>query len=192
MTARSVAYADLEQDTLHRDVDGVLWAVCTGSPTGAPDYAKELHPGRQRIAMENLLCACCKRPAARDERGMTWIMPLLDDATDTIWEGVQTAIPPMCEACAALSPQVCPRLRDGHVELRVREAEPIGVRGTLYPRPGQHHAPEPDALVLYDSPDLPFVVARQLVRELRRTTVITGALSTPSHQRLAGLPTKGQ
>ncbi|MFG2774736.1 hypothetical protein [Streptomyces sp. NPDC048350] len=92
------------QTDLRRDVDGVLWAVCAGTATGGTDYAKELHPDRQRTAMENLLCACCQQPAARDERGMTWILPLLGNAKDTVWEGVQTAIPPMCAVCAALSP----------------------------------------------------------------------------------------
>ncbi|WP_328491288.1 hypothetical protein [Streptomyces zaomyceticus] len=171
-SARGITYADPEQDDRHRDIDGVLWVVCAGSATGGTEYAKELHPDRQCTAMDLLLCAGCKLPAARNKRGMTWILPLLDDATDTVWEGVQTAIPPVCEVCADLAPQACPVLRDGHVELRVREAEVIGVRGTLYPRPGQNHSPDPDALVLYDSPDLPFVVARQLIRELRDVTVV--------------------
>ncbi|MFE0654584.1 hypothetical protein ACFVZH_39340 [Streptomyces sp. NPDC059534] len=171
-TAHGVAYADPAQDAAHRDIDGVLWAVCTGSATGGTDYASELHPERQRIAMERLLCAGCKKPAARDERGMAWGLPLLDDAADTVWDRVQTAIPPMCEVCAVLTPQVCPQLREGHVELRVREAELVGVRGTLYPRSSQGGTVDPDALLLYDDPDLPFVIARQSVRELRRITVV--------------------
>ncbi|MGP4089640.1 hypothetical protein [Streptomyces sp. KR55] len=63
--------------------------------------------------------------------------------------------------------------------LRVKEAEQIGVRGTLYPRPGDPGAPIDDALVLYDSPDLPFIVARQIVRELRRCTVVHFAAAAP-------------
>ncbi|MFF5020246.1 hypothetical protein [Streptomyces sp. NPDC001165] len=85
----------------------------------------------------------------------------------------------MCEVRAERAPRLCPRLREGHVKLRVREAEPIGVRGTLYPRPGEHGEPDTDALVLYDSPDLPFVVAHQAVRELRRTTVVDFAAAIP-------------
>ena len=120
-----------------------------------------------------------QEPGRRDEHGMLWVLPLLDAAVDTHWEGVHSAIPPLCAACAETAPRLCPRLREGHVQLRVREAEPIGVRGTLHPRPGGQDAPDPDALVLYDSPNLPFVVARQAVRELRRTTVVTFAAAIP-------------
>lgn len=171
ITSAGVEYADPLQDELHRDLD-TLWEQCGGNATGRPAYAAEFHPARQKITMEGLLCAGCKAPAARDVRGMAWVLPLLDDVPPRGWEGVHTVIPPMCKACAEGAPQWCPPLRDGHVELRVREAEQIGVRGTLYPRPGEHGVPDHDALVLYDSPDLPFVVARQVVRELRQTTVV--------------------
>ncbi|MGX4695078.1 hypothetical protein [Streptomyces sp. JNUCC 63] len=179
VTAACVAYADLVRDALARDLDGVLWTLCGGTTTGRPEYAAELHPERQRTAMDDLLCAGCKKPAARDERGMLWVLALLDDVAAASWEGVRSAIPPMCEACAEQAPRLCPRLREGHAKLRVREAEPIGVRGTLYPRPGGQGAPDLDALVLYDSPDLPFVVARQAVRELRRITVVAFAAAIP-------------
>jgi hypothetical protein len=179
ITASGVAYADPVQDALARDLDGALWTLCRGMASGKPKYAAELHPERQKTAMDELLCAGCKQPAARDENGMLWVLPLLDDAVETTWEGVHAAIPPMCEACADQAPRRCPVLREGHVKLRVLEAELIGVRGTLYPRPGEPGEPEADALVLYDSPDLPFVVARQAVRELRRTTVVAFAAVIP-------------
>jgi hypothetical protein len=179
ITSAGIAYADPVQDALQRDLDNVLWTLCGGTATGGPAYAAELHPERQRTAMEGLLCAGCAKPADRDQRGMLWILPLLDDATDTVWERVHTEIPPMCKDCGKKAPRLCPRLRDGHVELRVREAEQIGVRGTLHPRPGEHGVPDPDALVLYNSPDLPFVIARQVVRELRQVTVATFAAAIP-------------
>ncbi|MFF4575686.1 hypothetical protein [Streptomyces sp. NPDC001410] len=179
VTASGVAYADPVQDAISRDLDGVLWAVCGGTTTGRPEYAAELHPERQRAAMEDLLCACCKETAAHDERGMLWTLPLLDDMPAGRWEGVLSAIPPMCEPCSDEAPRLCPRLREGHLVLRVREAELIGVRGTLYPRPGEQVPLEPNALVLYDSPDLPFVIARQAVRELRSTTVVRFAATIP-------------
>lgn len=72
---------------------------------------------------------------------------------------------------------LCPRLRKGHVRLRVREADLIGVRGTLHPRPGALGPPDSDALVRHDSPETPFVIARQAVRELRRTTVVAAFLA---------------
>ncbi|MGW1157762.1 hypothetical protein ACWD48_05950 [Streptomyces sp. NPDC002519] len=77
------------------------------------------------------------------------------------------------------APRLCPMLRQGHVKLRVQEAESIGLRGTLYPRPGEPDKPDEDALILYDSPHLPFVVARQAVRELRRITVVAFAACIP-------------
>ncbi|MFK0143411.1 hypothetical protein [Streptomyces murinus] len=177
VTTSGMEYADPAHDALGRDVDGVLWELRGGTATGRPDYA-DLHPERQRDAMENFSCAGCNGPADRDGRGMSWLLPLLGTVT-TCWEGVQTTIPPTCTGCAEASPRRCPELRKGHVRLRVREAEPIGVRGTLYPRPGEPGAPEPDTLVLYDSPDLPFVVARHAVRELRRTTVVAFSAAIP-------------
>lgn len=179
VTASGVEYADPVQDALARDLDGALWALCGGTATGRPEYAAELHPERQPAAMDGFLCAGCGKPAARDERGMLWLLPLLDAAAATSWEGVRTAIPPMCEACAEATPRLCPVLRAGHVKLRVQEAEPIGVRGTLYPRPGEPGEPDTGALVLYDSPDMRFVVARQAVRELRRTTVVAFGAAIP-------------
>ncbi|MFD8229446.1 hypothetical protein ACFV16_35710 [Streptomyces massasporeus] len=61
----------------------------------------------------------------------------------------------------------------------MREDEPIGVRPTRYPRPGIVGSPDLDALVRHDSPGLPFVVAREAVRELRRTTVVAFAAAIP-------------
>ncbi|MGW6603536.1 hypothetical protein [Streptomyces sp. NPDC055036] len=179
ITAKGVAYADPIQDALRRDLDNVLWAVCGGESTGSPEYAADLHPDRQRTAMEQLRCAVCKKLGARDDRGMAWVLPLLDDTQATAWEGVRTVIPPMCEHCVETAPRRCPRLRAGHVELRAQEAEQVGVRGTLYPRPGEDGEPDPDAVVLYESPDLPFVIARQVVRELRSITVVTFAAALP-------------
>ncbi|MFD5659864.1 hypothetical protein [Streptomyces hirsutus] len=177
VTAFGVAYEDPVADAIARDQDGVLWAVCRGTAAGKPEYAAELHPERQKAAMEGFLCACCKKPAARDDHGMLWVLPLLGEPES--WEGLRSAIPPMCEACAQTAPRMCPQLREGHVKLRVREAELVGVRGTLYPRPDRPGAPDLDALVFYDYPDLPFVVARQAVRELRHTTVVAFAAAIP-------------
>ncbi|MFK0159147.1 hypothetical protein ACIQVK_44640 [Streptomyces sp. NPDC090493] len=179
VTASGVAYADPVQDALARDLDGALWTLCRGEASGRPEYAAELHPERQKTAMDELLCAGCKKPADRNEHGMLWVLPLLDDAVAADWEAVRSAIPPMCEPCADRAPNLCPVLREGHVKLRVLEAEQIGVRGTLYPRPGEPGEPQADVLVLYDSPDLPFVVARQAVRELCRITVVAFAARLP-------------
>ncbi|WP_406054016.1 hypothetical protein OG462_42535 [Streptomyces sp. NBC_01077] len=153
ISALGVAYANPVRDAYQADLDGVLWALCGGTQTGGPAYAKELHPMRQKAVMMRPLCAGCKELPERDERGTLLLLRLLDDALDTVWEGVRTVIPPMCEDCADEAKENCPRLLDGHVELRVREAEKVGVRGTLHPRFGESVEPDPDAVVLYDTPD---------------------------------------
>ncbi|MFJ3099778.1 hypothetical protein [Streptomyces hydrogenans] len=176
ITQEGVFFADPVWDALARDPDGALWEVWGGCPSGRPVYAAELQPDRQQTAMESLSCAGCKRPASRSKLGMLWVLPVLDYGEVTVWEGVRTVIPPMCEDCANEAKRRCPRLRKGWVELRVREAELIGVRGTLYPRPGSGEEPDSAALVLYGSADLPFVVGRGLVRELTNVTLVaTGA-----------------
>lgn len=88
---------------------------------------------------------------------------------------------PSCHADGGrrTAPILCPRLRDGHVRLRVREAGAIGVRGTLHPRPGAPGTPGRGAPVLRRSPGLPFASARQVVRELRHLTAIAYAASVP-------------
>lgn len=177
ITPAGVHYADPAQDRLHRDLD-TLWEQCTGTPTGPPQHTAELHPARQKKAMEELLCGGCQAPAARHSDGMTWVLPLYDDTPPANWDGIHTTIPPMCTPCANTAPQWYPRLREGHVELHVREADHIGVHGTLYPRPDHPETPDPHALVPYNSPDLPFIVARHVVRELHRTTLIR--LTTPT------------
>ncbi|WP_136103278.1 hypothetical protein [Streptomyces sp. S816] len=60
-----VSYADPAHDALARDADGVLRELCGGTATGRPDYA-DLHTGRRRETMDNLRCAGCNEPAARD------------------------------------------------------------------------------------------------------------------------------
>ncbi|MFJ4084899.1 hypothetical protein ACIP2Z_38900 [Streptomyces iakyrus] len=179
VTAAGVAYVDPVQDALARDLDGALWALCEGTAAGKPEYANPLHPERQREAMDGFLCACCKKPAARNQDGMLWVLPLLNRAADTRWEGITCGIPPMCESCGESAPRYCPRLREGHVTLRVKEAELIGMRGTLYPRPGAPGIPQPDTLVRYGSPDLPFVVAHEAVRELCEITVVGFGTAIP-------------
>ncbi|MFF8847951.1 hypothetical protein ACF08N_35480 [Streptomyces sp. NPDC015127] len=77
--------------------------------------------------MEAMLCACCKQLAARDERGMAWLLPSSTNATDTVWEGVRTVIPPMCEVCADLAPRACPGCGTATWSSASAEAEQIGV-----------------------------------------------------------------
>ncbi|MEU7086793.1 helix-turn-helix transcriptional regulator [Streptomyces achromogenes] len=177
MTPQGIAYANPGVDVASR-VDDVLWEARVGTRTGRPRHAV-LHPARLRDVMQELRCAGCKGLPDRTADGVPWVLPLLaDEAPGGGWEGVLTSIPPMCQDCASAATTLCPWLSDGYVKLRVRQAEHVGVRGNLYRRPGESEtSPElvltdVDTLVRYDSPDLPFVVAREPVRELRECTVI--------------------
>nr|WP_202513365.1 MULTISPECIES: hypothetical protein [unclassified Streptomyces] len=168
LTPAGVFYADPRVDRGSRDDDQVLWLVCGGQQTGRRVF-QVMHPARQREAMRALRCVTCNEPGARNADGMLWLLPLLAEGTG--WEGVQTTVPPSCEPCADRVAERCPWMRDGYVRLRVRVAEQIGVRGTLYPRPGQPDPVRSDVLVRYDSPDARYVVARYAVRELSEATV---------------------
>ncbi|WP_406290619.1 hypothetical protein [Streptomyces sp. NBC_00209] len=141
-TRSDVFCDDARADRRHRDDDGVLWEVWGGHQTGPRVYTL-FHPVHQREAMRALPCATCGRPADRKAAGMLWLLPLLDGppAEGTTWEGVQTTIPPSCVPCADRVATGCPWMRDGHVRLRARIAEQVGVHGTLYSRAEQ---PGPD------------------------------------------------
>ncbi|MFC9534443.1 hypothetical protein ACFT38_28450 [Streptomyces sp. NPDC056975] len=68
------------------------------------------------------------------------------------------------------------------VQLSAREAEQVGVRGTLYARPDEWGLPAEDTFVPYDSAELAFVIAREAVRELRGITVY-GPTTCPVTER---------
>lgn len=122
--------------------------------------------------MEALNCAVCVAPADRSALGMLWLLPLLDESVSGLWEGMLTSIPPICASHAEIAPEYCPVLREGHAVLRVRRAELVGVRGTVYPRPGTSQSLERDAVVLHDSPQARFVVAQEAVRRLSAVSVV--------------------
>ena len=108
-----IAYADETPED--RDQHGVLWnARALRQGTGRAIYG-DVHPGRQRVAMDHLLCQVCGRAADRDDRGLLW---LLED-THGDWarwpEGLMTTHPPLCLPCAGKSVQMCPHLIDSSV-----------------------------------------------------------------------------
>ncbi|MBC2879310.1 MULTISPECIES: hypothetical protein [Streptomyces] len=149
-----------------RDIDGTLWQRWAGTPTGALRPA-EHHPARQRIAMERLLCAVGGGPPDRQpHRGMLWLLPAEPplSLTRTRPRDVLTATPPTCMFCAHRALITCDALRRGHLALRVPEAEPVGVRGTVYSPTGP---PVRQQFVAFTDPAIRWVVAEQLVLELR-------------------------
>ena len=170
---RGVAYANEEPGD--RDSRGVLWRrekVAYGR--GRPLFAR-LHTGRQRYAMERLLCNVCAQPADRDGDGVLWM--LVNDRDDSggwgQWPtGAGVTEPPICRGCAEVAKRLCPELRrQGHVLVRVSDMPIAGVNGTVY-RPGADRpVPVTNQLLPYAA-DLRWVVAAHLVRELRDPLIV--------------------
>jgi hypothetical protein len=155
-----------------RDARGVLWqrpAVRHG--VGKPEFGK-VHPLRQRQTMRRLLCQVCAEPAHRNDHGVLWLLP--DHRSDWAgWpEGMACTEPPVCVPCVAVSLRLCPALRRGAAAVRVRQFEVVGVRGALYRRSLFGPAAVEDVNLAYDDPDIRWVVASALIRELRGCTLV--------------------
>ncbi|MGW7248800.1 hypothetical protein [Streptomyces decoyicus] len=159
--------------TLDRDSRGALWKrVLLRQGEGKPQYGYA-HPQRQRRAMRRFLCQVCARPAHQDDRGTLWLLEGVEDEWAGWPDGLLTTNPPVCLSCAPKAVQHCPELRDGYVALRVAESEVCGVRGRLYRRGYDTQAvPCERRVVLYDEPEIRWVLAEQSVRELQSCTIV--------------------
>lgn len=168
-----------------RDERGVLWARCSQNRQGNQVLGKpswsEVHPSRQRECMEALLCQGCAQQPSRTSLGYLFLATPPPGATTTDWvEGHQTAQPPLCLEHAVVATERCGHLlREGVVALRSRVPRLYGVLGTVYESNGLA-PPEPmelgpecdDAPLSYKvRRHTPWILASQLVRELRGVTV---------------------
>ncbi|UQW99114.1 hypothetical protein [Streptomyces sp. RerS4] len=159
----------------------VLWERWGGAGIGAPEYAV-FDPEVQRRATDRLLCVHCLGWPDRDPRtGMLWLLHAQDDAD--VWPAdILTITPPICRLHARHAVERCAGLRLGYVAVRVREAEPVGVIGTLYDRHGA--VVSSDELVLFtDTHRIRHVLARYLVLELRGAVPDPTVLPTPAADR---------
>lgn len=164
-----------------RDAHGVLWqrpAVRHG--VGKPEFGK-VHPLRQRRAMRQLLCQVCAEPAGRNEDGVLWLLRDYRDDWPNWPDRMACNEPPVCLACVPLSLRLCPALRRGAVAVRVREFEVAGVRGALYRKGMFGPVAVEDVNLTYDDPDIRWVVASALIRELRGRTFVPLAELTGQH-----------
>ncbi|MEU3073309.1 hypothetical protein [Streptomyces laurentii] len=156
-TPNGLAYTDEHAED--RSIEGVLLGV-VGERSES-----------QRFAMERLLCRVCAEPAERSRDGMLWLLPLPSDTPDQRrredWpEGVMAIEPPVCGEHARAAP---PFWEGGYQVFYAAEAELVGVYGTLHPAPGVLADPV-ERILRFDDPRMPWMVATQFVRQLRRLT----------------------
>jgi hypothetical protein len=175
VVARHAGIAFAGEVISDRDRCGVLWQRMLSRPgIGRPEFG-DVHSGRQRRAMGNLLCQVCARPADHDRRGTLWLLPDYPGYHQD-WPGwperMATPEPPVCLPCAHTALRICPALRKGHVAIRVGHSVVSGIRGVVY-RPGPLlPTPVDEVLVAHDDPAARWTLAAQLIRELFHCTIV--------------------
>ena len=153
-----VYYADERPED--RDVDNILWERWGGVASGPVAMAHH-HPVRQREVMDAALkCAVCKGEPDRDDRGVLWLLHVdaTTRATLTFPTDITTATPAVCAKDAVRALKACQVLQRGFIAVRVRDAEIVGVRGTVY---SPTSSPLLDQDVRLDDDRIHRVVARQ-------------------------------
>ncbi len=155
-----------------RDRGGVLWArVERTSRKGKPIYSL-MNSERQRECMHDLLCQVCSEPASRNEDGWLFLDWRKPQDPPTWPEGSLTNMPPLCEPCAQVAAEQCPHA-GRFVPLRVKLPRLWGVSGVAYQWTGSAWRKD-DTIpwMKYGSDGLNAVLASQLIRELRKVTVV--------------------
>lgn len=156
-----------------RDARGVLWGRVGHAPgQGRPHYS-EMHPARQRAAMLGRLCQVCAGPASRTRAGWLFLAHQEDDTPPGWPDGFLSVQPPLCLPCAGQAVRECPSLAGRALALRVRKPVPFGVYGNVYlPGPAELEEVGAGHTLRYGDPATRWMVASQLVMELRRCTVV--------------------
>ncbi|MEU3289876.1 hypothetical protein [Streptomyces longwoodensis] len=175
-----IRYAD-ERGT-DRDDRGVLWSRrANARGTGRPLHGL-VHPGRQRLAMDRLLCQVCGEPADRDDRGVLWLVEDDRGLWDGWPDGLLTTHPPTCRVCIRAAREQCPHMWKGSVLVRVGSSDVCAVYGRRYTATGTGAMVAAAEIVPFDSPMLRWMVAAQLVRELSDCRIVS------ADEELAVLP----
>jgi hypothetical protein len=166
-----IAY--LDETLADRDERGVLWFRTPSHPGHGHPLFNKVHPLRQRRAMRRLLCGVCANPADRTDQGVLFLLRDFRDDWPGWPENMAAIEPPVCAPCVRLATRMCPALRKGAVAVRVRHAPIVGVRGACY-RAGPGLVPQPvnEVTVAYEDPQVRWVRAINLVRELHDCTII--------------------
>lgn len=162
-----VAYSHERPDDRAHEV---LWDRVVVAPGRGEPHFRLLHSGRQRRAMLDLLCQHCGRPASRTPDGTLFVLP---DEPRFRQADSLTRHPPVCVPHAHLAAGVCPALRrHGHVAVRAHRCTPWGVFGTHYHPGASGPEPNEEMELRFGDPELPWMVAGQIVLRLRRAHVV--------------------
>ncbi|MFC9280846.1 hypothetical protein [Streptomyces collinus] len=161
-----------DEDPRDRPMRGVLWARCGFNPrderqmpTGEPEW-KLMHPYRQMITMQTLHCQVCAKPA-RTPLGFIFLAGPKDE--DPTKSTIYTNQPPVCVKHARAAAALCPHLEKGPMVFLARSAPLYGVHGVIYglnARNEVHVVARPDHALPFGHPNLPTVLASQLIRRL--------------------------
>ncbi|MFD3618708.1 hypothetical protein ACFWWT_26405 [Streptomyces sp. NPDC058676] len=160
------------EDPRDRDPRGALWARCGWNPvdaqgriTGEPQW-KLMHPHRQMVSMQTMLCQICSLPA-RTPLGFIFLAGPRDH--DPTQASILTNQPPVCRKHARAAAKLCPHLEDNPMVFLARSAPLYGVHGTLYGLDdgGVKVVAQPDAPLPYGHANIGTFLASQLVRRLQ-------------------------
>ncbi|MFI6122518.1 hypothetical protein ACIBCU_22305 [Streptomyces sp. NPDC051064] len=170
-------YAD-EEARLDRDLRQVLWARVSFNPydqrqqpTGEPEW-KLMHPFRQRITMERMRCQICAASAVTP-LGSIFLAGPADYRSHEA--PLLTNQPPVCARHVATAAALCPYLGAAPVVFLATSAPVYGVLGTIYgPVDGRVEVlAQPREPLPYGHPNLPTLLASQLVCRMARFRVLT-------------------
>jgi hypothetical protein len=165
-----IAYAD--ETVTDRDHKGVLWYRTPHWPgQGRPNFG-QVHPARQRRAMQRLLCQVCAGPADQTEDGVLWLLRDFRKDWPSWPNGMGVTEPPICLPCVRVSTRLCTALRRGAVLVRAGSFVVRGVHGLLYQRDGGKLKTADGATVAFDAPAIQWIRAVSLVRELQGCDII--------------------
>lgn len=107
-----------------RDEHGILWQREGINRGGEPQFS-QVATYRQRAAMRKRLCQVCGNKI--ESRVIRWLMAPLQ--LETLGGATCTQSPPTCDACVPIAIDLCPRMRQEHIILRVLEYRIWGVSG---------------------------------------------------------------
>ncbi|MFE7235914.1 hypothetical protein ACWCRF_36800 [Streptomyces sp. NPDC002405] len=167
-----------DEDPRDRPMRGILWARCGFNPTdrhrmptGEPQW-KLMHPYRQMMTMQALRCQVCSRKA-RTPLGFIFLAGPKDE--DPTQSTIYTNQPPVCPKHARAAAALCPYLEKNPMVLLARSAPLYGVGGVIYGLTADnqvHVVARPDHALPFGHPNIPTLLASQLIRRLSSFRVV--------------------